>query len=336
MRIALDAMGGDNAPHVNVAGAVAAARDYGIEIILVGDNLILRRELLAYPISNLKISIEPASQVVAMGEPPTVALRQKKDSSITRAISLVKEGKAEAVISAGNTGAMMATAKVILGSLKGVDRPAIATLFPTLNTPCVLLDVGANVDCRPQHIFQFAVMGSIYAQHILGKKNPRVGLLSIGEEESKGNELTREAYKLLQKSSLNFMGNVEGKDIYSGKADVIVSDGFTGNVALKASEGVVEMLFSTVRREIMKNILARIGFFLMNKNLKRIYKKLDYSEYGGAHLLGIDGVCIIGHGRSNSNAVKNAVRVAKEFVMNKVKERIQQEFTRATLGQNGI
>lgn len=318
MRIALDAMGGDNAPHVNVAGAVAAARDYGIEIILVGDNLILRRELLAYPISNLKISIEPASQVVAMGEPPTVALRQKKDSSITRAISLVKEGKAEAVISAGNTGAMMAAAKVILGSLKGVDRPAIATLFPTLNTPCVLLDVGANVDCRPQHIFQFAVMGSIYAQHILGKKNPRVGLLSIGEEESKGNELTREAYKLLQKSSLNFMGNVEGKDIFKGEVAVIVCDGFIGNVVLKACESMAELFDVVLKEELGSKPLYRLGAKLCHKGLKSFMRKIDYAEHGGAPLLGVNGVVIICHGRSSIRAIKNAIRVAKELVEKKV------------------
>lgn len=318
MRIALDAMGGDNAPHVNVAGAVAAARDYGIEIILVGDNLILRRELLTYPISNLKISIEPASQVVAMGEPPTVALRQKKDSSITRAISLIKEGKAEAVISAGNTGAMMAAAKVILGTLKGVDRPAIATLFPTLNTPCVLLDVGANVDCRPQHIFQFAVMGSIYSQHILGKKNPRVGLLSIGEEESKGNELTREAYKLLQNAPLNFMGNVEGKDIFKGEAEVIVCDGFIGNVVLKACESMAELFDVVLKEELGSKALYRLGARLCQKGLKSFMRKIDYAEHGGAPLLGVNGVAIICHGRSSIRAIKNAIRVAKELVEKKV------------------
>lgn len=318
MRIALDAMGGDNAPHVNVAGAVAAARDYGIEIALVGDSLILRRELLAYPISGLKITIEPASQVVAMGEAPTAALRQKKDSSITRAISLVKEGKAQAVISAGNTGAMMAASKVILGTLKGVDRPAIATLFPTLNDPCALLDVGANVDCRPEHLFQFAVMGSIYVQHILGKKNPRVGLLSIGEEESKGNELTREAYKLLQNGHINFLGNVEGKDIFKGEADVIVCDGFIGNVVLKACESMAELFDVVLKEELGRRVLYRLGARLCHKGLKSFMKKIDYAEHGGAPLLGVNGITIICHGRSSIRAIKNAIRVAKELVEEKV------------------
>jgi glycerol-3-phosphate acyltransferase PlsX len=209
-------------------------------------------------------------------------------------------------------------------------------LVPTLKGLTLLIDVGANANCLPHHLEQFATMSRIFMESVLGLQNPRIGLMSIGEESTKGNELTKEAFERIQASSLNFIGNVEGKDIFSGKADVIVSDGFTGNVALKASEGTVETLFSLVRREIMKNILARIGFFLMNRNLKRIYKKLDYSEYGGAHLLGIDGVCIIGHGRSDPNAVKNAVRVAKELLTKNVKEKIQQELSPARLGLNGI
>jgi glycerol-3-phosphate acyltransferase PlsX len=258
-----------------------------------------------------------------MGESPTAALRQKKDSSISRAIALVKEGKAEAAISAGNTGAMMATAKVILGTLKGVDRPAIATLFPTLNEPCALLDVGANVDCRPEHLFQFAVMGSIYVQHILAKKNPRVGLLSIGEEESKGNELTREAYKLLQNApsqgaSINFMGNVEGKDIFKGEADVIVCDGFMGNVVLKACESMAELFDVVLKEELGSKALYRLGARLCQKGLKSFMKKIDYAEHGGAPLLDVNGVTIICHGRSSVRAIKNAIRVAKELVEEKV------------------
>jgi len=318
MRIALDAMGGDNAPKINVAGAIEAARDYGVEIILVGDSFSLRRELLQYSTSNLKITIESASQTVSMDDSPTIALRQKKDSSVTRAIYLVKEGKADAIISAGNTGAMMAASKIILGTLEGVDRPAIAAIFPTLNEPCVILDVGANVDCKPQHLLQFAVMGSIYAKYILGKKSPRLGILSIGEEEAKGNELTREAYKILRNSSLNFAGNVEGRDIFKGEVDVIVCDGFIGNVVLKASESMAELFDVVLKEELGSRTRYRIGAKLCDKALKNFVRKIDYAEHGGAPLLGVNGVSIISHGRSSSRAIKNAIRVAKELVEKKV------------------
>lgn len=318
MRIAVDAMGGDNAPHVNVAGAIAAARDYDVEIILVGDTLSLRQELLRCPVSSLNITIEPASQIISMDESPTVALRQKKDSSITRAIELVKGGKADAVISAGNTGAVMAASKIILGTLKGVDRPAIAAIFPTLNAPCVILDVGANVDCKPQHILQFAVMGSIYAEYILGKKSPRVGLLSIGEEELKGNELTREAHKILRNSKLNFAGNVEGRDIFKGEISVIVCDGFIGNIVLKASESMAELFDVVLKEELRGRVLYRFGARLCDNALKNFMRKIDYAEHGGAPLLGVNGVSIISHGRSSSRAIKNAIRVAKEFIEKKV------------------
>ena len=318
MRIAIDAMGGDNAPQINVAGAIEAARAYGVEIILVGDSFSLRRELLRHPVSNLKITIEPASQIISMDDSPIIALRQKKDSSITRAIYLVKEGKADAVISAGNTGAMMAASKVILGTLKRVDRPAIAAIFPTLNEPCVILDVGANVDCKPQHLLQFAVMGSIYARYILGKESPRLGLLSIGEEEVKGNELTREAYKILRKSSLNFAGNVEGRDIFKGEVDVIVCDGFIGNIVLKSSESMAELFDVVLKEELGSKTRYRVGAKLCSKALKNFARKIDYAEHGGAPLLGVDGVSIISHGRSSARAIKNAIRVAKELVEKKV------------------
>jgi glycerol-3-phosphate acyltransferase PlsX len=318
MRIALDAMGGDNAPQVNVAGAIEGARDYGVEIILVGDSFALRRELLRYSTANLKITVESASQIIAMDESPTAALRQKKDSSITRAIYLVKEGKADAAISAGNTGAMMAASKVILGTLKGVDRPAIATIFPTLDDPCVILDVGANVDCKPQHLLQFAIMGSIYSRYILGIEKPKVGLLSIGQEEIKGNELTRESYKLLQKSSLNFVGNVEGKDIFKGEVDVIVCDGFIGNIVLKASESMAELFDVVLREELTSKTLYRFGAKFCNKALKNFSRKIDYAEHGGAPLLGVNGASIISHGHSSSRAIKNAIRVSKKLVEKRV------------------
>jgi glycerol-3-phosphate acyltransferase PlsX len=240
---------------------------------------------------------------------------------------LVKDKAADAFVSMGNTAAVVYFSKRIMGSLNGVDRPALALLIPAPKGLTLLIDVGANANCLPRHLEQFAVMGRIFMEGNIGIKNPRIGLMSIGEEISKGNDLTREAFERLKSAPLNFIGNVEGQDIYSGKVDVIVSDGFTGNVALKASEGLSEALVSMVKHEVMKNFLSRIGLFLMNRHLKKIYKKVDYSEYGGAHLLGIDGVCIVGHGRSNSKAVNNAVRVAKEFVVNRVKDKIQQELS---------
>lgn len=335
MRIAVDAMGGDFGPRVTVEGAVRASEDYNLEVLLVGVEALIKKEFDKFRSSRGKITIIDAPEAIGMEE-GVFSFRKKKKSSILVGAQLVKEKSADAFVSMGNTAAVVFISKKMLGALNGVDRPALALLVPTLKGLTLLIDVGANANCLPHHLEQFATMGRIFMEGVLGLKNPRIGLMSIGEESTKGNELTKEAFERIQASPLNFIGNVEGKDIYSGKADVIVSDGFTGNVALKASEGVVETLFFLVRHEIMKNVLARIGFFLMNRNLKRIYKKLDYSEYGGAHLLGIDGVCIIGHGRSNPNAVKNAVRVAKEFVTKNVKERIQQELSRAKLGLNGI
>lgn len=335
MRIAVDAMGGDFGPRVTVEGAVRASEDYNLEVLLVGVEALIKKEFDKFRSSRGKITIIDAPEAIGMGE-GVFSFRKKKKSSILVGAQLVKDKSANAFVSMGNTAAVVFISKRMLGALNGVDRPALSLLVPTLKGPTLLIDVGANANCLPHHLEQFAIMGRIFMESVLGLKNPRIGLMSIGEESIKGNELTKEAFKRIQASPLNFIGNVEGKDIYSGKADVIVSDGFTGNVALKASEGVVETLFFLVRREIMKNVLARIGFFLMNRNFKRIYKKLDYSEYGGAHLLGIDGVCIVGHGRSNPNAVKNAVRVAKEFVTKNVKERIQQELGRARLGLTGI
>jgi len=335
MRIAVDAMGGDFGPSVTVQGAVRASEDYNLEVLLVGVEELIKKEFDKLHDNKGKVTIIDAPEPISMGE-GVFSFRKKKRSSILVGAKLVKEKSADAFISMGNTAAVVFISKRVLGALNGVDRPALALLVPTLKGLTLLIDVGANANCLPHHLEQFATMSRIFMQSVLGLQNPRIGLMSIGEESTKGNELTKEAFERIQASSLNFIGNVEGKDIFSGKADVIVSDGFTGNVALKACEGMVETLFSLVRREIMKNILARIGFFLMNKNLKRIYKKLDYSEYGGAHLLGIDGVCIIGHGRSDPNAVKNAVRVAKEFVTKNVKEKIQQELSHARLGLNGI
>lgn len=327
MKIAVDAMGGDFGPRVTVEGAVKASEDYDIEIILVGVEKLIKREFNKFEKSKGHLTIIDAPEAIGMGE-GIFSFRKKKKSSIRISAQLVKEGQADALVSAGNTGAVVYISRKILGALQGVHKPALALLMPTLNGLTLLLDVGANVNCLASDLEQFAIMGKIFMESILGFDNPRIGLMSIGEERSKGNDLTKEAFERLQASPLNFIGNVEGKDIYSGKADVIVSDGFTGNVALKASEGVVETLFSMARHEIMKNLLAKVGFFLMKRNLRKLFKRVDYSEYGGAHLLGLNGVCIIAHGRSNPTAVKNAIRMAKDFVKNRVQEKIKQEMAK--------
>jgi len=329
VKVALDAMGGDFGPKVTVEGAVKASQEHKIEILLVGDEELIKKEFERLNHSKAKISIINASEAIGMEE-GLYSIRRKERSSIRIGAQLVKDGEAEALVSAGNTAAVVYISKRVLGALKGIDKPALSLLVPTLKGLTLLVDVGASVNCRPRHLEQFAIMGHIFMENVLGLKRPRIGLMSVGEEESKGNELTKEAFERLQASPLNFIGNVEGKDIYSGKADIIVSDGFTGNVALKVSEGVIETFFYMARNELMKNIFSKVGFFLMKRNLKKIYKKFDYAEYGGAQLLGINGVCIIGHGRSNPTAVKNAVRLAKDFVTNRVQEKIQSEIARLT------
>jgi glycerol-3-phosphate acyltransferase PlsX len=277
-----------------------------------------------------------ASEVITMEDAAAKSFRRKRDSSIRVAARLVREGEADGLVSAGNTGAVMTTVKVVLGTLEGVDRPALALLVPGVEGQTLLLDVGANANCQPHNLVQFAVMGRIFMEAVVGLKNPRVGLMSIGEEKGKGNDLVREAFDRLQEAPLRFIGNVEGKDLFSGVADVIVSDGFTGNVALKVSEGVVQSVLSMARHEITKNIFAKLGYLLMKRHLKKIYKRVDYSEYGGAQLLGVDGVCIIGHGRSNPAAVRNAVLRAREFVANRVQEKIQAEILRYEHALKGV
>jgi glycerol-3-phosphate acyltransferase PlsX len=257
-----------------------------------------------------------------------LSFRRKEKSSIRIGTQLVKDREADAFVSAGNTAAVVYISKKVLGALQGIERPALSLLVPTLKGLTLLIDVGANINCKPVHLEQFALMGKVFMENVLGQENPKVALMSIGEERGKGNDLTKEVYQRLSSSALNFVGNVEGKDIYSGQADVIVSDGFTGNIALKVSEGVVETFFYMVRKEIMKNFFAKIGFALMKRNMRKIYQRIDYSEYGGAHLLGLDGVCIVGHGRSNPHAVSNAVRMAKDFVAQRVQEKIQLEMAR--------
>jgi len=314
MKIAVDAMGGDFAPQSIVEGAVLAAREHQIPVMLVGEEKTIRKEVGRYAGSeSLPLTFVHASEVVGMDESPLTPIRKKKDSSIKVAFDLLKKGEASAVVSAGNSGAVLATAVFVLQKLNGVDRPAIGTIFPTLKGWTLLLDAGANVDCKPFHLVQFALMGDAYAKHILKKERPVVGLLSNGEEESKGNELIRETNGILRKSSIGYIGPVEGRDIFNGRADVVICDGFVGNAALKICEGLAEAIGSMIRQELEDSLRAKIGYLFARQAVSTIKKKLDYSEYGGAPLLGVDGVVIIGHGRSSAKAIKNAVRLAYEF-----------------------
>jgi len=331
MKIAVDAMGGDNAPKVEVAGAVAAARDSSMSIILVGDRDLLTAELAQHDTSGLDITIKHASEVVGMHDSASDAIRKKKDSSIRVAFEMVKSGEADAVVSAGNSGATMAAGMFVLKRLNGIDRPAIAQVFPTLTGHTVILDIGGNVDCKPVHLVQFAIMGEVYARHVLGIKKPLVGLLSNGEEESKGNDLTRETNQILKDVRFDYAGYIEGRDIFAGKVDVVVCDGFVGNIVLKLSEGLAEAVGSMLREEIKKSLICKIGYLLARPAFARFKKKVDYAEYGGAPLLGINGVGMICHGGSNVKAIKNAVRLASDFASKGVNlrmaEKIQENFT---------
>jgi glycerol-3-phosphate acyltransferase PlsX len=323
MRIAVDAMGGDHGPAFIVEGAVAASREYGISLLLVGDESAVKEELTRHGGQKLPIEVRHASQVVHMDESPAHALRKKRDSSLRVAAKAVRDGEAAAFVSAGNTGAAMAIAMFVVGVLPGVDRPAIAVVLPTLRGKTVLLDAGATVDSKSRHLVQFAIMGHVYAKDVLGIPTPRVGLLSIGEEEGKGNELTKETFKELELSTLNFIGNVEGRDIYNGNADVVVTDGFTGNVALKISEGLAETLGAMIRQELTRDWMSKVAGFLAQPAFRRFKKRVDYVELGGAPLLGIDGAAIICHGASPPKAIKNAIRLASEWVKGNVNDHIR-------------
>jgi glycerol-3-phosphate acyltransferase PlsX len=328
LTIAVDAMGGDHAPESEVEGAVRAAKTLGVKVVLVGQQDVVRRELSTHDgWAALPIEVIHASERITMEDSAARAVRSKRDSSMRVASRLVRDGIAQGFVSAGNTGAVMATAKMVQGVVPGVDRPALAGVFPTVEKgkPVVVVDVGANVDCSPRMLSQFAVMGEVYSRMILGTAKPRVGLLSIGEEAHKGNEVTRSAAPLMRTLGMNFIGNVEGRDIFSGAVDVIVCDGFIGNVALKVSEGVVDMVKHLLRESLEATIAGKIGYALSKTALQDFRKRLDYSEYGGAPLLGVRGVCIICHGRSNANAVKNAIRVAREFSESRVNHRIEEE-----------
>ena len=327
LTIAVDAMGGDHAPKAEVEGAIRAAKELGLRVVLVGQHEAVREELAKHPgASDLPLEVRHASEIITMEDSAGKALRAKKNSSTHVAARMVRDGEAQGWVSAGNTGAVMATAKIIQGMIRGVQRPALASAFPTLKgTPVVVLDVGANVDSTPAMLAQFAVMGEIYSRIIFHNPSPRVGLLSIGEEEHKGNELTRAATPLLKTLPIQFIGNVEGGDIYSGLADVVVCDGFIGNVALKVSEGLVDMMQSMLREALEATVTRKLGYVLSKKAYREFRKRVDYSEYGGAPLLGVKGVSIICHGRSNANAIKNAIRVAAEFADGKLNEKIEAE-----------
>jgi glycerol-3-phosphate acyltransferase PlsX len=323
MIIALDAMGGDYAPSVNIEGAVEIVNDFeDTDIILVGDEPAISRELAGKKYSPKRISIKHASQSVRMDESTTMAIRKKRDSSIRRGIELVKHGEADAFVSAGHSGAVMATALLLLGTSDVVDRPAIAAIMPTLKAPFVLIDAGANLYCKPDNLLQFALMGSTYCKLILGRPDPKVALISTGEEDTKGNELIKETFKLLKEADINFIGNIDGKDIFTGDIDVIVCDGFIGNVILKTSEGLADAIIKMLKREIAGLATGRIGYLFMKPALRNFKKKTDYDEYGGAPLLGINGTCIISHGRSTSKAIRNAIRVASDFAEKKVYDSI--------------
>src|SRR5664279_4836033 len=331
--IALDAMGSDKAPDPEIRGAILACRHLPVRVSLVGREEELR-PLLADHLQGeaLPIDIVHASEIIGMDEKAALAVRNKRDSTMRVGLKQVREKHAAGFVTAGNTGAAMACAKMVLGAIHGVDRPALATVMPTASgSPCVLLDVGANVECKPQNLEQFAVMGEMYARRVLKIRHPRVGLLSIGEEEGKGNELTREAFPLLKRLPINFIGNVEGRDLYNGHVDVIVADGFVGNVALKTSEGLSRMVRTVLKETLKATITRQVGAMLSRNAFSDFKKRLDHTEYGGAPLLGIKGVCIITHGSSNANAIKNAVRVAAEFAEGKVNETIERELAQLSV-----
>jgi glycerol-3-phosphate acyltransferase PlsX len=321
-------MGGDNSPRHEVDGAVKAARRWQIPIVLVGQSEIVAEELAKHDTQGLDIRIEHASEVVGMQDSASDAVRKKKDSSIRVSFNMVKEGRVNAVVSTGNSGATMAAGMFVLKRIPGIDRPAIATLVPNLEDQTLVLDVGGNVDCKPPHLVQFALMGSVYAAQMLGKTTPRVGLLSNGSEESKGNELTREANQILKRTSLNYVGYTEGRDIYNANVDVVGCDGFVGNVVLKVSEGLAEAIGSILREEFSSRFLSKLGYLLARPALKAFKKKVDYAEYGGAPLLGVQGTAMICHGSSNPQAIMNAIKMAHDSethqVISKMSERLEE------------
>ena len=328
MKIVVDAMGGDYAPGVVIDGTIAAVKEYGAEVILVGDEAVVNPLLAKAKYSGKNIEVVHAPETIGMSESAALSVRRKRHSSIVIGFNLVKEGKAGAFFSAGNTGAVVCAATLGLGLIPGVERPGIAIITPTLKGISLIIDVGANIDPKPKQLLQYGIMADVYSRTILNKTNPSIGLLNIGEEEAKGTEFMRETHELLQNSKLNFIGNVEGKDLFSGRCDIVVCDGFVGNVALKVSESAAEAMQVFLKRHLLSNTMGKIGLLFLLPSLKRFKKELDYSEYGGAPLLGVNGVTIIGHGRSNVKAIKNAIRVAKEEVERNFNEKISEAIQR--------
>lgn len=325
MKIAIDAMGSDRAPAVEVDGAIQAVEEYGYDLVLVGDETQVKQELKKYKDYSEKITVLHAPERIEMHEPAAISVRRKRQSSIVLGLELLKRDEADGFISAGNTGAVVCAAVLSLRLLPGIERPGIAIVYPTLTGASVLIDVGANIDPKPLHLFQYGIMADAYARYILHRPKPSVGLLNVGEEESKGTEFIKEAHTLLSESKLNFIGNIEGRDIYAGNVDIVLCDGFVGNVILKVSESIVDTLFKALKQEIKSNIVATLGAALASSAFNELKKKMDYSEYGGAPLLGVDGRCIISHGSSNPKAIKNAIRVAAEFKTQDVNKHIVEE-----------
>ncbi len=333
MKIAIDAMGGDRAPVPNIKGAIQAIKPEGlggvlrkdeIQIVLIGKKDLIKKELSRQRVGNLPIEIEEATQVIEMEDSPMRAVTKKTDSSIVVGVKLLREGKIDGLVSAGNSGAFMAAAAINLDKLKGVKRPAIAAVFPTLKQSCVIVDAGANADCKPKHLYQFAMMGEAYVRDVYKRRIPRVGLVSMGHEKGKGNKLTRATYKLLMKSDMNFIGNIEGNDIITGDVDVVVCDGFTGNIILKLGEGIAGSMLKMLKNEIDKSIVRKLGAGIMKGAFSDLKKRVFYEEIGGAPLLGLEGTCIISHGSSNTKAIKNAVNVAAEFIEQDVNKHIEK------------
>jgi glycerol-3-phosphate acyltransferase PlsX len=328
-------MGGDQAPAHEIAGAVMAARQWQIPVVLVGQTESVEKELANHDVTGLDIRIVHASEIVGMHDSASDAVRKKKNSSIRIAFELVKQGSANAVVSTGNSGATMAAGMFVLKRIPGIDRPAIAAVVPNLKDQTLVLDVGGNVDCKPPHLVQFALMGSVYASQMLGKSAPRVGLLSNGTEQSKGNDLTREASLALKKTSLNYIGYTEGRDIYNGHIDVVVCDGFVGNVVLKVSEGLAEAMSLMLRKELSSRLLSRIGYLLVRPAFKAFRKKVDYAEYGGAPLLGVQGTAMICHGSSSPRAIMNAIKMAYDSETNQVNKKLNERLEEIRVENNG-
>ena len=328
LRVAVDAMGGDHAPREIVDGAVRAAQELGVEVLLVGPTTQIRRELEAHRAGSLPVRVVEASEVIDMAEAPAMALRRKRHASILVAVETLRCGEADAVVSAGNTGAAMAASLLRLGRIEGIDRPAIAAVLPTLRGRAIMVDVGANVDCRPKHLLQFAVMGSVYANRVLGIADPRVGLMSNGTEDTKGNEVVIRTAELLRTSGVRFAGNVEGRDFFDGGVDVAVCDGFVGNLLLKFGEGLALGIFTLLREELTRGVLVRLGVALATPRLRALARRMDYTEYGGAPLLGVNGICIIAHGSSKAKAIRNSIAVAVESVRARMVEAIRADIAR--------